>query len=90
MKKKTFFLRGDFSPGGRCFENPMTDQYHVVTAHEPAPVVNNMEDISAKIDLSCITQPPEEDKRKLTFILGDIKITMEDGPVKVPEKMLGK
>ena len=51
-------------------KNPMTDQYHVVTAHEPAPVVNNMKDISAKIDLSCITQPPEEDKRKLTFVLG--------------------
>ena len=60
----------------------MTDQYHVVTAHEPAPVVNNMEDISAKIDLSCITKPPEEDKRKLTFVLGvgDIQINTGDGP----------
>ena len=30
-------------------KNPMTDQYHVVTAHEPAPVVNNMEDIGQDI-----------------------------------------
>ena len=49
-----------------------------------------MEDILAKIDLSCITQPPEEEKRKLTFILGDIKITMGEGPVKVLDKMLEK
>ena len=68
----------------------MTDQYHVVTAHEPATVVNNMEYISAKIDLSCITKPPEEDKRKLTFVLGDIKINTDDGPVNVPDEMLEK
>ena len=71
-------------------KNPTTDQYHVVTAHEPSPVVNDIEGILSKIDLSCITQPPEEDKRKLTFILGDIKITTGAGPVKVPDEMLEK
>ena len=33
-------------------KNPNTDQYHVGTAHEPAPVVNNIDVIAAKIDLS--------------------------------------
>ena len=72
------------------YKKPMTVQYHVVTAHEPTPVVNNMEDIEASIDLSCIIQPPEEDKRKLTFILGDIKLTTGEGPEKVPEEILEK
>ena len=44
--------------------------------------------ISAKIYLSCISKPPEEDNRKLTLVLGDIKINTGDGPVKVPDKML--
>ena len=69
-------------------KNPMSHQYPVVTAHEPAPVVNNMEEISSKIDLSCISKPPEENKRKLTLKLGDIKINIGDGPVKVLDEML--
>ena len=60
----------------------------MVTAHEPAAVVNNIEKISAKIDLSCISEPPEEDNRKLTLVLGDIKINIEEKPVKVPEEIL--
>jgi hypothetical protein len=47
-----------------------------------------MDEIAAKIDLSCISKPPEEDNRKITIVLGDIEINEENGPVKVPKEIL--
>ena len=69
-------------------KNPETKQYHVVHAHKQAIVINNMDEIAAKIDLSCISKPPEEDNRKITIVLGDIEINEENGPVKVPKEIL--
>ena len=40
------------------------------------------------IDLSDIIKPPEKDKKKLTFILGEINIDTEKTPVQVPEDII--
>ena len=65
----------------------MSDQYHVVKVHKPTPVINNLTEIS-EVDLSCVKQPSEEDTRKLTIILGKVKINIEGEPVQVLTEIL--
>ena len=69
-------------------KNPKTEQHNTIDIYEP--VANDIEGITSEIDLNCVNKPPEEDKRKLTFILGDIKIDTETLPIKVPEEILEK
>ena len=66
---------------------PMADQYHVIKIHEPKQAINTLAEIS-EVDLSCVMKPSEEDTRKLTIILGTVKINMEAKPVQVPDEIL--
>ena len=67
-------------------KKPNSDQYKTMHIYEP--VADDNEGTDSVIDLSDIAKPPEEDKRKLTFILGEIKIDTEKKPVQVPEDII--
>ena len=65
---------------------PNTEQYKTMDIFEPA--IDDNEGIDSAIDLNGISKPPEEDKRKLTFILGDIIMDTETKPIQVPEEII--
>ena len=67
-------------------KNPTTEQYNTIDIFEP--VADDIEGIASEIDRNCVSKPPEEDKRKLTFILGDIKMDTETMPIKVPDEII--
>ena len=67
-------------------KRPNSDHYKTMHIYEP--VADDNEGTDPVIDLSDIAKPPEEDKRKLTFILGEIKIDTEKTPVQVPEDII--
>ena len=64
----------------------ITEQYKTIDIFEPA--VDDNEGTGSVIDLKGVAKPPEEDSRKLTFILGDIKIDTETKPIEVPEEII--
>ena len=65
---------------------PNTEQYKTMDIFEPA--VDDNEETDSAIDLNGISKPPEEDRRKLTFILGDIKMDTEAKPIQVPGEII--
>ena len=67
-------------------KKPNSDQFG--TMHTFEPVADDNEGINPVIDLSDIIKPPEKDKKKLTFILGEINIDTEKTPVQVPEDII--
>ena len=67
-------------------KNPTTEQYNTIDIYEP--VVDDIEGRASEIDRNSVSKPPEEDKRKLTFILGDIKMDTETMPIKVPDEII--
>ena len=68
-------------------KKPTADQYKTIDKFEPA--TDDDEGTASVIDLNDIQKPPEEDKRKLTFILGEIKMNTEKLPIEVPEEIIG-
>ena len=71
-------------------KNPETKQYQVVDTYEPAIEENYCSETAAKIDLSCIAKPTEEDSKKLTIVLGKIELEEDFSPTKVPQEILDK
>ena len=69
-------------------KKPTAEQYKTIDIFEPA--ADDNEGTDSVIDLNNISKPPEEDKRKLTFILGDIKMDTETTPIQVPEEIIDK
>ena len=67
-------------------KNSTKDQYNTFDTFEPA--ADDIEGKATEIDRNCVSKPPEEDKRKLTFILGDIKMDTETMPIKVPDEII--
>ena len=67
-------------------KKPNSDQFKTMHIYEP--VADDNEGTNPVIDLSDIAKPPEEDKKKLTFILGEINIDTEKTPVQVPEDII--
>ena len=65
----------------------MDDQYKIQKVYTPKPATRVPLEVE-EYDNSDIKQPSEEDTRKITIILGDLKVNLEKDPKKIPQEML--